>query len=339
MRERSIDQLGRRLRDLRISVTDRCNFRCTYCMPREVFGRGYEFLPRASILTFEEIARVTRAFVFCGVEKLRITGGEPLLRRDLERLIGMLIDIDGVRDVALTTNGALLGEKARALREAGLHRVTVSVDSLVQSTFAAMNDVDFPVSRVLGGIDRAIEAGFSPVKINVVVKRGVNDGEIVNLLRHFAGPEFIVRFIEYMDVGNSNGWRMDDVVSASEILSRIAREMPLDPLPANYDGEVAQRFRVVTGAEIGVIASVTRPFCAACSRARISADGRLYTCLFAQSGHDLRDLVRQGDDDTALIECIRKVWGSRTDRYSEIRGSHAAPPASARKAEMSLLGG
>jgi cyclic pyranopterin phosphate synthase len=331
------DQLGRPLRDLRISVTDRCNFRCTYCMPRDLFGEGYSFLPRASILTFEEITRVAQAFTQLGVEKLRLTGGEPLLRRALEQLVAMLVSVDGVRDIALTTNGAFLAQKAGALRDAGLHRLTVSVDSLKQSTFAAMNDVDFPVRRVLDGIDAALAAGFQPIKINVVIKRGVNDNEVVDIVRHFSGPEYVVRFIEFMDVGNSNGWRMRDVVPASEIVAQIAREIPLTPLPSNYRGEVARRFRLATGAEIGLIASVTQPFCADCSRARLSADGRLYTCLFSGTGVDLRALVRESTDNAALIERIKNVWGARADRYSELRGSGGAAPAS--KAEMSLLGG
>jgi len=333
------DQLGRRLRDLRISVTDRCNFRCTYCMPRDLFGQDYAFLPRASILSFEEITRIARAFANLGVEKLRLTGGEPLLRRDLERLVAMLAALNGVHDIALTTNGAFLAQKARALREAGLHRLTVSVDSLVPSTVAAMNDSDFPVSRVLHGIEVALSAGFRPIKINVVVKRGVNEGELVDIVRHFSGPEYIVRFIEYMDVGNSNGWRMNDVVPASEILARIGREVSLEPIPSNYRGEVARRFRLASGVEIGIIASVTQPFCADCSRARLSADGRLYTCLFSGDGYDLRELVRQSSDDAALLDRISKIWGARTDRYSEIRGSIANSSVPRKKAEMSLLGG
>jgi cyclic pyranopterin phosphate synthase len=346
------DQLGRPLRDLRISVTDRCNFRCTYCMPRDVFGQNYPFLPRASILTFEEITCLARAFTHLGVEKLRLTGGEPLLRRGLEKLVAMLAAIDGVRDLALTTNGALLAEKAGALRAAGLRRLTVSVDSLVPSTFAAMNDVGFPLSRVLEGIAAAGAAGFRPIKINVVIKRGVNDTEVVDIVRHFAGPEYIVRFIEYMDVGNSNGWRMNDVVPASEILARIREEIALDPLASNYPGEVAQRFRLQTGAEIGVIASVTQPFCGGCSRARLSADGHLFTCLFASKGIDLRQLVRKKSptpleenddqhDHLALIHHLKEVWTTRADRYSELRGSAHERPSSPppRKAEMSLLGG
>ena len=333
---RLFDKLHRPLRDLRISVTDRCNFRCTYCMPKEVFGRDHLFLPRAEVLSFEELTRVARIFVGLGVEKLRLTGGEPLLRRDLHRLVAMLASINGARDLTLTTNGSLLEQKAVALREAGLHRLTVSLDSLDEATFAAMNDVDFPLARVLRGIDAARAAGFSPIKINVVVKRGVNEKEIVAIARHFHGADFNVRFIEYMDVGNTNGWRLEEVVPAAEILARIAAEMPLEPLPARYPGEVSRRYRHRDGGEIGVISSVSRPFCADCTRARLSADGRLYTCLFASHGHDLRTPLRAGATDQELREMIERVWFVRADRYSEIRSAQTAP---IRKAEMSLLGG
>jgi GTP 3',8-cyclase len=330
------DVLGRPLRDLRISVTDRCNFRCVYCMPKEVYGRDYAFLPRGEILSFEEIARLARAFVRQGVEKIRITGGEPLVRRDIERLIEMLAAIDRL-DLTLTTNGSLLPRKALALREAGLRRVTVSLDSLDDEVFRAMNDVNFPVARVLDGIAAAAEAGLSPVKVNVVVKRGLNDDGIVELARHFRGTGHVVRFIEYMDVGHTNGWRLDDVVPAAEIVDRIDAVFPLEPVAANYRGEVARRWRYRDGAgEIGVIASVTEPFCGDCTRARISADGRLYTCLFAVKGHDLRALLRAGASDAELDETIARVWAARTDRYSELR-SRATPELP--KVEMSYIGG
>jgi cyclic pyranopterin phosphate synthase len=331
------DTLGRALRYLRLSVTDRCNFRCTYCMPKEVFGPGHAFLPKSEILTFEELARVTRIFAGMGVEKVRVTGGEPLLRRDLDRLIAMLAAIDGIDDISLTTNGAALGGQAASLRAAGLHRITVSVDALDDATFRAMNDMNFPVERVLAGIDAALAAGFAPIKINMVVKRGVNDHEIVAMSRRFRGPQFILRFIEFMDVGNSNGWRLDDVVPANEIIARVAREIPLEPLPPNYPGEVARRFRHLDGGgELGVITSVSTPFCSGCTRARLSSDGRLYTCLFGSTGHDLRGLLREGADDGKLAAFIRNAWLARSDRYSEIR---SAATVHHPRAEMSTLGG
>jgi cyclic pyranopterin phosphate synthase len=329
------DTLGRPLRDLRLSVTDRCNFRCVYCMPKEVFGRGYRFMDRKELLTFEEIERLTRAFVSVGVEKVRITGGEPLLRRDLERLVERLAAIDAL-DLTLTTNGALLPQKAQALSDAGLTRITVSLDSLDDATFRAMNDVDFPVARVLDGIDAAAAAGL-PVKVNAVVKRGQNDGELVDLARHFRGSGHTLRFIEFMDVGATNGWRLDDVVSAAEIVSAIDAAFPLEPIEPAYRGEVARRWRYRDGGgEIGVIASVTQPFCGDCTRARISAEGRLYTCLFAAAGHDLRALVRSGAHDAELGNAIGAVWNRRQDRYSELRtaGTEALP-----KVEMSYIGG
>src|SRR5438034_2784514 len=302
-----LDRLGRPLRDVRISITDRCNFRCVYCMPREVFGRDYAFLPRAELLTFEEIERLARAFVANGVRKLRITGGEPLVRRDVERLIAMLAAIDDL-DLTLTTNGALLPQKAQALADAGLRRVTVSLDSLDDATFRVMNDVDFPVQGVLDGIDAASAAGL-PVKVNTVVKRGLNDDGILDLARHFRGSPHVLRFIEYMDVGHTNGWRMDDVVPAREILETIAAEFPLEPIEPAYRGEVAKRWRYADGAgELGVIASVTQPFCGDCTRARLSAEGQLYTCLFAVRGHDLRELVRGGADDEELAAAIDAIW-------------------------------
>jgi GTP 3',8-cyclase len=331
----ALDRFGRPLRDLRISVTDRCNFRCVYCMPKEVFGRDYEFLPRAALLTFEEIERLARTFVGLGVEKIRITGGEPLLRRELERLIALLARIDGL-DLTLTTNGALLPQKARALADAGLRRVTVSLDSLDDEVFRAMNDVDFPVERVLAGIDAAAAVGL-PVKVNAVVKRGLNEDSVVDMARHFRGSSHVVRFIEYMDVGHTNGWRMDDVVPAREIVATIDREFPLEPVEPAYRGEVARRWRYRDGGgEIGVIASVTQPFCGDCTRARISAEGRLYTCLFAVRGHDLRALVRGGADDEELREAIAAVWSRRTDRYSELR---SAATEELPKVEMSYIGG
>ncbi|MDH4176910.1 MAG: GTP 3',8-cyclase MoaA [Thermoleophilia bacterium] len=330
-----VDTLGRPVRDLRISVTDRCNFRCTYCMPKSVFGRDHAFLPRRELLSFEEITRVARTFAGLGVRKLRLTGGEPLLRAEIEILIEMLAAIPGI-ELTLTTNGALLPRKARALRDAGLDRVTVSLDSLDDDTFRAMNDVDFPVGRVLEGIDAADEAGL-PVKVNAVVKRGVNDDGVVELARRFRGTGHAVRFIEFMDVGATNGWRLDDVVPAGEIVRAIDEAFPLEPVEASYRGEVARRWRYRDGTgEIGVIASVTQPFCGDCTRARISADGRLYTCLFAVRGTDLRALLRSGAGDEELTSAIGGVWAARTDRYSERRTeATAALP----KVEMSYIGG
>jgi cyclic pyranopterin phosphate synthase len=332
---RVLDTLGRPLRDLRISVTDRCNFRCVYCMPKEVFGRDYRFLPRGDLLTFEEIERVARVFVDLGVQKLRITGGEPLLRRDLEVLVGRLASL-GDLDVTLTTNGALLAGKAQVLAAAGLSRVTVSLDSLEDEVFRAMNDVDFPVARVLAGIEAATDAGLS-VKVNVVVKRGLNDGSILDIARRFRGTGHVVRFIEYMDVGATNGWRLDDVFPAEEIVRTIAAELPLEPVDPAYRGEVAQRYRYLDGSgEIGVIASVTQPFCGDCTRARLSADGKVYTCLFAIRGHDLRSVLRGGADDRELARAIRTIWVGRTDRYSELR---TAETGALQKVEMSYIGG
>jgi cyclic pyranopterin phosphate synthase len=329
------DTLGRPLRDLRISVTDRCNFRCTYCMPKSVFGRDYQFMPRRELLTFEEIERVVRIFVARGVEKVRITGGEPLLRRDVDRLLARLAAI-GDLDLTMTTNGALLTRKAKLLSESGLSRVTVSLDSLDDGIFRAMNDVDFPVSAVLAGIDAAVAAGLS-VKVNAVIKRGVNDDGVVELARHFRSSGLPIRFIEFMDVGATNGWRMDDVVPAAEIVRRIDEVFPLEPVAAAYRGEVARRWRYRDGAgEIGVIASVTQPFCGDCTRARISADGKLYTCLFAARGTDLRALLRRGATDDELAEAIGGVWRARADRYSELR---TAETAGAPKVEMSYIGG
>ena len=332
------DTLNRPIHDLRISVTDRCNFRCTYCMPKEVFGRDFAFLQRDELLTFEEITRLARHFVSMGVRKVRLTGGEPLLRRDLERLVAQLAAIDGLDDIALTTNGSLLTrEKALALKAAGLQRITVSLDSLDDATFRAMNDVSFPVDRVLDAIEFAAEAGLTPVKVDVVVKRGMNDRDIAGIARRFRGTGHIVRFIEYMDVGNSNGWRIDDVVSGREILAELQSVAPLVPADANYFGEVAERWKWADGAgEIGIITSVTQPFCGTCTRARLAANGELYLCLFAGTGHDLRSLLRNGASDDEIAGVLANIWRARTDRYSEERS--AATPG-LRKVEMSHIGG
>ncbi len=332
-----LDKRSRPLRDLRISVTDRCNFRCTYCMPREIFGRDYAFLPRAELLSFEEITRLARLFAEHGVSKLRLTGGEPLLRRDLERLVEMLAGIPGITDVALTTNGTALAAKAQVLKDAGLTRVTVSLDALDDATFGAMNDVRFPVARVLDGIAAAAQAGLSPVKVNMVVKRGVNDHAIVPMAEHFRNSGHILRFIEYMHVGTTNGWRLDDVVPAAEIRSAIEASWPLEPLQANYPSEVASRYRYHDGAgEIGLISSVTQPFCGGCTRARLSAEGKLHTCLFASHGHDLRAMLRGGATDQQLAQRLRSIWTVRADRYSEARTADTGPT---QKIEMSYIGG
>jgi cyclic pyranopterin phosphate synthase len=330
------DVFARPLHDLRVSVTDRCNFRCVYCMPKEVFGKDFQFLPRAEILSFEEIERLVRVFVGLGVRKVRLTGGEPLVRRNIERLVEMLAKVSDL-DLTLTTNGSLLASKARMLRDAGLKRVTVSLDSLDDAVFKSMNDVDFPVARVLEGIDAAEAAGLAPVKVNMVVKRGLNDDSILPMARHFRGTGRILRFIEYMDVGSSNGWRLNDVVSAREIIATIDRELPLEPIGKNYPGEVAERWRYRDGTgEIGVIASVTQAFCADCTRARLSADGSLYTCLFATQGHDLRPLVRGAATDAEIADAIAAIWTARDDRYSELRSEETV---GLKKIEMSFIGG
>jgi len=331
------DTRGRALRDLRISVTDRCNFRCVYCMPRDVFDANYEFLPHAEILTFEEIVRMARLFRALGTEKIRLTGGEPLLRRGIDRLVAMLREaLPGV-DLTLTTNGSALKAQAGALKAAGLDRITVSLDSLDEATFQRMNDADFPVAKVLEGIEAAAAAGLAPVKINMVIKRGVNDHQIVDMARHFRGTGHIVRFIEFMDVGSTNGWRMDDVIPSAEVVRRIAQQFALKPAQANYTGEVAQRWRYLDGAgEIGVISSVTEAFCSSCTRARLSTDGHLYTCLFAQRGYDLKKLLRAGHDDASIIDAVGAIWQRRDDRYSEVR---TAETAKSRKVEMSFIGG
>jgi cyclic pyranopterin phosphate synthase len=331
------DTRGRALHDLRISVTDRCNFRCTYCMPKEVFDANYSFLPHDEILTFEEIVRMARIFHGLGTRKIRLTGGEPLLRKGIDRLVAMLREaLPGV-DLTLTTNGSALKAQAAALRAAGLDRITVSLDSLDDKTFRAMNDADFPVAKVLEGIAAAAAAGLAPLKVNMVVKRGVNDREVVDMARHFRGSGHIVRFIEYMDVGSTNGWRMDDVIASAEIVRRISEHFPLRPSDANYGGEVAQRWRYLDGqGEVGVISSVTQAFCSTCTRARLSTDGHLYTCLFAQRGYDLKGLLRSGSDDAAIAQAVAGIWQRRDDRYSEVR---TGATAQSHKVEMSYIGG
>ncbi|MDP3037454.1 MAG: GTP 3',8-cyclase MoaA [Rhodocyclaceae bacterium] len=331
-----LDTLGRSVRDLRISVTDRCNFRCVYCMPKTVFGRDYPFMPRNDLLSFEEIARIVRVFAARGVKKVRLTGGEPLLRHGVDKLIGMLALIPDL-EITLTTNGSLLSQKSALLRAAGLKRVTVSLDALDDAIFKRMNDVDFPVAKVLEGIDAAAAAGLGPIKVNMVVKRGANDHEVLALARHFRNSGHILRFIEYMDVGSSNGWKLDEVVPSAEVVRRIDAAFPLEPIDANYPGEVAQRWRYKDGAgEIGVISSVTRAFCDSCTRIRLSTEGQLYTCLFAQSGHDLRALLRADKGDAELDAAIAGIWQARDDRYSQLR--MAATPG-LRKIEMSYIGG
>ena len=334
--ESLVDTRARPMRDLRISVTDRCNFRCVYCMPRDVFGADYPFLARDQLLSFEEIARLARIFKDHGVQKIRLTGGEPLLRKNLERLVEMLADVPGL-ELTLTTNGSLLAKKARALKAAGLQRVTVSLDSLDEAVFRRMNDADFPVAEVLNGIDVAAAAGLAPIKINMVVKRGANEDSVLPMARYFKGSGHIVRFIEFMDVGHTNGWRMDDVVPSAEIVRTIGEKMPLEPVEPNYRGEVAERWRYRDGSgEIGVIASVTQAFCASCNRMRLSTDGSLYTCLFAQSGHDLKSLLRGGAPDGEISDSVAGIWHIRADRYSELR---TAETAKLRKIEMSYIGG
>ena len=332
---RLADTLGRPMRDLRISVTDRCNFRCVYCMPRQVFDADYKFLPHDAILSFEEIARLAGIFVGLGVKKIRLTGGEPLVRRNLDRLVAML-RAPGV-EITLTTNGSLLAKQASLLKSAGLDRVTVSLDSLDDATFRAMNDADFPVAKVIASIEAAAAAGLAPVKVNMVVKRGVNDADVVAMAERWRGSGHIVRFIEYMDVGSSNGWRMDDVIASAEVVRRIGARWPLEPVGPTHPGEVAERWRYVDGAgEIGVISSVTQAFCSTCNRMRLSTEGALYTCLFAQSGHDLKALVRGGASDDGIRNEIAAVWRGRGDRYSEIR---TAATSKLKKVEMSYIGG
>ncbi len=340
-----LDALRRPLRDLRISVTDRCNFRCSYCMPKEVFGRDYAFLPQTSLLSFEEITRAARLAVGLGVQKIRLTGGEPLLRRHLESLIEMLAALRTPQgealDITLTTNGSLLAKKAAALRSAGLQRVTVSLDALDDGIFRAMNDVDFPVADVLRGIDAAQAAGLAPIKVNMVVKRGTNDHEILPMARHFRGSGIVLRFIEYMDVGSTNGWCMDHVVPSADVVSRIHAELPLETMQATQTGETAERWRYADGSgEIGVISSVTRAFCHDCNRARLSTEGRLYLCLFASHGWDLRALLREGRSDEEIAAAIAALWSSRDDRYSLLRQSQVAEAGSGeRRVEMHYIGG
>jgi len=331
-----LDTLQRPLRDLRISVTDRCNFRCVYCMPKEIFGSDYPYLHHDQVLTFEEITRLARLFVAHGVRKIRLTGGEPLVRRDLPILVKMLAEIPDL-DLTLTTNGALLARQARALKDAGLKRVTVSLDSLDDAVFKALNDVDFPVAKVLEGMEAAEAVGLEPIKVNMVVKRGVNETSILPMARFFREKGYILRFIEYMDVGHTNGWRMDDVVTAKEIVSLLSAEMPLEPADPNYRGEVAERWRYKDGSgEIGVVASVTQAFCRDCNRARLSAEGKLYTCLFAVKGHDFKSLLRAGATDEELSRKLAHLWGRRTDRYSELRSENTV---NLPKVEMSHIGG
>lgn len=340
------DVLGRPLRDLRISVTDRCNFRCVYCMPKETFGRDYAFLARDELLSFEEITRIARISAAHGVEKIRLTGGEPLLRKGLPDLIGMLAGLrtnaGNPLDIALTTNGSALAHLASELADAGLRRVTVSLDSLDDATFQTMNDIRFPVQKVLEGIDAAHAAGLGPIKINMVVKRGQNDQDIVAMARHFKGTPYILRFIEYMDVGTTNGWQLRDVVPSAEVIQRIDEQLPLEELQPNYSGETSRRWRYRDGTgEIGAISSVTQSFCGNCTRARVSVEGTLFTCLFATAGNDLRALMRGGCTDEELSARLELVWTTRRDRYSELRGlrTPSLMPAAARKVEMSYIGG
>lgn len=332
-----LDTLQRPIRDLRISVTDKCNFRCPYCMPAEIFGEKYEFLPKAEILTFEEITRLARIFADLGVTKIRVTGGEPLLRRDLETLIAKLSQINGVQDLTLTTNGYLLADKAQSLKDAGLHRLTVSLDAIDDQTFNLMSGRNHGTERVLEGIRTAEKADFQAIKINAVVQKGINDHLVIDLAQHFHNTGHILRFIEFMDVGNRNNWNLDQVVPAAEIIDRIHTVLPLEPLDPNYAGEVAKRYRYLDGGgEIGIIASVTQPFCGDCTRARLSTDGKIYTCLFASEGTDLRDALRRGASNAYLRDQITRIWHHRTDRYSEIRSAHT--PAT-RKIEMYQIGG
>ena len=333
-----IDTLSRPIRDLRISVTDRCNFRCTYCMPKEVFNSDYEFLRRDDLLSFEEITRISKIFANLGVKKIRLTGGEPLLRKDLPVLVEQLSSIAGIEDISLTTNGVLLTQKmAQQLKDSGLHRITVSLDALDDETFKAISDVSFKVDKVLDAIETADSVGLSPVKINMVVKKGVNEQAILPMAKHFHSSGIILRFIEFMDVGSTNHWQMDDVFSAKEIVDAINQELPIEPADANYKGEVAKRWSYKDGGgEIGVISSVTQPFCQSCTRARLSAEGKLYTCLFATQGKDLRRLIREGENDEHVAEVVSAIWKKRTDRYSELRSSETVLLP---KVEMSYIGG
>ncbi|GAA3737213.1 GTP 3',8-cyclase MoaA [Leifsonia bigeumensis] len=340
-----VDVRGRPLHDIRFSVTDRCNFRCVYCMPKEIFGRDYAFMPREELLTFEEITRLVAIGIGHGVEKIRLTGGEPLLRKGLPELVAMLSELrtpsGAAPDIAVTTNGSALAHLAPALKDAGLRRVTVSLDSLDDATFQSMNDVRFPVAKVLHGLDVAHEVGLGPIKVNMVVKKGLNDQDIVAMARHFKGTPFILRFIEFMDVGTTNGWQLREVVPSAEVIARIHAELPLEEVEPNYRGETSRRWRYRDGeGEIGVISSVTQSFCHSCSRARISVDGKLYTCLFADTGHDLRALLRGGASDNELSEAMATIWRARTDRYSELRGLNTPRSGrGAKRIEMSYIGG
>lgn len=342
---RVTDQLARPLHDLRISITDRCNFRCVYCMPKEVFDKDHLYLPHTALLSFEEITRIAQQFIAHGVEKIRLTGGEPLLRKNIEKLVGMLSALTTISgkplDLTLTTNGSLLAKKAQSLKDAGLQRVTVSLDSLDDATFKRMNDVDFAVADVLHGIAVAHQVGLGPIKINMVVKAGMNEHEIVPMARHFQATPYILRFIEYMDVGASNGWNLSEVIPSAEVVRRIHTHLPLTPVAANYHAETAKRWRYQDGSgEIGLISSVTEAFCSDCTRARLSTEGKLYTCLFATHGHDLRALLRNGCSDAQLSTVIGQLWRARTDRYSETRSSHTAGlDSGAKKVEMSYIGG
>lgn len=335
------DALGRPIRDLRISVTDRCNFRCIYCMPREVFGPGYAFVPRNELLTLEEIARIAQVFAMAGMRKVRITGGEPMIRRNLEHLIEMLDAIDGVEDISMTTNGSMLTlGRAQDLKRMGLKRLTVSLDALDDETFKRINDVDYPVSRVLDGIENARAAGFTGIKVNAVVRRGFNEHAVLPLAEHFRGTDCIVRFIEFMDVGETNGWNMKDVIPARELVRQIDARYALEPVSPNYRGEVAKRWRYRDSeGEIGFITSVTESFCGECSRARLSAVGKIYTCLFGTEGHDIRELLRAEASDAQLLHRLSEIWQPRTDRYSELRSQFLADSVARPKVEMSHIGG
>ncbi len=339
-----LDTLQRPLHDLRISVTDRCNFRCPYCMPKEIFGKDHHYLGQKELLTFEEISRLTQVFIAHGVKKIRLTGGEPLLRKGIEDLVSMLSNLRSIDqqplDLTLTTNGSLLGKKAQALKDAGLKRITISLDGMSEKIFRAMNDVDFPLSEVLASIDSALAVGFESVKINMVVKKGVNDQEILPMIRHFKGSGVIPRFIEYMDVGNSNGWRLQEVLSSREVIDLIQTEFPITPIDANYPGEVAQRWKFSDqSGEFGVISSVTNTFCHDCTRARLSMEGKVYLCLFANQGFDLRSLLRSGADNLTLSNVLRSIWSQRTDRYSELRSQIKEDGTQFQKVEMSYIGG
>ena len=335
------DTLDRPIRDLRVSVTDRCNFRCIYCMPREIFGSGYKFVPRNDLLTLEEIARITRLFAGHGVRKVRITGGEPMIRRNLERLIEMLRDIDGITDISMTTNASMLTlKRAQSLRAAGLSRINISLDAIDEQTFQRINDVDFPVAKVLEGIDNAHAAGFDAVKVNAVIRRGYNEHSILPLAQHFHGTGSVLRFIEFMDVGTTNKWNLEEVIPAAELVEIIDKEMPIESLQPNYSGEVAKRWRYSDGGgEVGFITSVTQSFCGDCSRARLSAVGKVYTCLFAATGQDLRGMSRAGASDEELSRLIGRIWSQREDRYSELRGQIPVTAETPPRVEMSHIGG